>query len=828
MTIKKKLFINMLLTVTGFILIAGFSLVGMKFVQRNITALTERSTPYQLKMVELQRALQEHTANLLKVTSSASLDDFNTAKAESEKTIGEAKKVSGELDAFKSGITGQTDIGELLRITDDIVKVTQDRLKAEEETKTASSITMAKHNDIAKKLRDMDSSIKKLQNGSLDQLSSSNESVKKITKKLKNVQLVVYSIKDLKQAISDIAASNSKSELTVAQSRFNSSMRWITQSELVKTEKESSAVKEILDGLSDISKYVAGEGGLIALKDSILKNPDDETKNKLMGTRAIINQKLAQMTTISGDIDEKSSENFSDENKKLDSSLNESTTSSNILAMNNELVAAGFEINDLINEAFFAKTLSELDRLSSEMKVKFNNADAIGRKLTDALLSLKKNDEVKLIRSTMQSLSEIKGLILSENGIIKQLQNVLAINEQVTGLNAKLKDVVTSQREQGKQGVTAAQEEQENTVITVNKAVKSYVIGIAVIVIIVLGLGMSLSKLLANSIISPIDELVTLAEGFGNGNFSRKMNGSRKDEFGKVALHFNNASGNLNNIISDIATTINDLAMRSIILQSSAEVINKGSQEQTLQTEQSATAMTQMSHSISDVAKNALNTSKSSNETAELARKGKESVDRTVQGMLNISGAVKEASALAVSLGESSKEIGKVVDVINEIAAQINLLALNAAIEAARAGDYGRGFAVVADEVRHLSEKTVGSTQAIAGVIKNIQNAVSKSISAMKHGEEEVESGMKIAENASASLNQIVAASDKEADMIHTIAAASEEQSSVSEQVTGSMEAITRITREMNNSISDIKKTSDELYNDAEKLSTAASWFKRG
>lgn len=827
MTIKKKLVLNVIVMIAGFVVIIAFSLIGMKFVQRNLSTLTEHSTPYQLKMVELQRVLQEHTSNLLKVTTSVSLSDFNTSKTEAERTIIGAERVFKELAAFKSeSISTNSDIQELSHVTRDIIRITDERLKAEAGAMTANDLMNKKLQDITKNLDQLDASVKKLQRNSMDQLSTSNNTVKKITQRMKNVQTVVYAIKDFKQAIFEIVAAENKTELTVAQSRYNSFQRWITQSELAKSEKDSSTIKEVIDGITDISKYVAGTGGLIELKDSLFKNPDGETKNKLLHARSIISQKLAQMTTIVGDIDEKSSENFNAENKQLNTSLDASDIASNILAQNSELVALGYDLQRDIHETFMAKTASEIDKTVSHVRLELNQAGPLGEKLSANLATLKRPDEIKLLKAVNSSFNEIGNMMFSRDGVTEKLRNVVQVNEQVLNLNAKLKALISSQREKGKARVTAAQTEQEKSVKSVNKIVGIYTVSILLLGIVILGFGLIFSRQLSKSITSPIKKLVALAQEFGSGNFNCRMDISSKDEFGEVAGYFNTASEKITNIISDIATIINDLAMQSIVLQNYADNIAKGSDEQTRQTEQSAASMTQMTQSISEVAKTATVTSATSKETAELARKGKEAVVKSVNGMMNISSAVKDASVLAESLGASSKEIGRVIDVINEIAQQINLLALNAAIEAARAGEYGRGFAVVADEVKNLSERTVGSTHEITGIIKNIQEAVSKSIKAMKHGKEEAESGVKLVESAKSSLDRIVSASDKEAEMIQRIATASDEQSSASEQVSQSMEVIDKITKEMNNSIIEIKQTADTLYKNAENLSTAASWFR--
>lgn len=826
MKIKKKLFVSAAITITGFVIIIGFSLIGMKYVQRNLFKLTEQSTPYQLKTIELQKALQGHTSNLFEVSSASSLADFNSFKANTEESANEIIKVFKQLSAFKSEMEESKDMEELSNVTNDLITKTEARLKAEENVKASNKLMDTRLQDISKQLKNLDSSISKLQKGSMDQLSTSNEKVNASSSKMKKVRLVVYSIKDIKQAIYEIAAASSKNELIVAQSHFNNASRWISHSELVKSEKDSIVVKELSSGLSDITKYITGSDGLIEIKAALLNNHSDDAKDKLLQIRSVLTQKLAQMSTLMGDTDEKASDIFDTENKKLNNALNNSNAAGTILTLNSELVAIGSDLKGLINKSFTARTIPELDQIVADIKRRFNSADTLREKLSELLLSGNKTEENKLLQYTLQSLTAVRGMLLSQDGVIETLRNNLIIREQISVLTSKFKTLVTKQGKKGKAVVTNAQSQQEEAVKSVNRLVKTYIISISVIGLVILVFTMIFSKALATSITRPINELVVIAESYGRGDFYCKMNNSGKDEFTDVANHFNNASEKLTNIISEITKIINDLAMKSIVLQTSADNIAKGSDEQTRHTEQSATAMTEMAHSIAEVAKTATDTSETSKETSELAIKGKDAVVQTVNGMMNIATAVKDASLLAESLGSSSRDIGKVIDVINEIAQQINLLALNAAIEAARAGEYGRGFAVVADEVKNLSERTVGSTHEIINIIKNIQDSVTKSIEAMKHGKSETESGVQLVESARNSLDKIVTASVQEAEMIQRIAAASDEQSSASEQVSQSMEVIAKISKGMNDSISEIKKTSDGLYKDAENLSSSASWFK--
>jgi methyl-accepting chemotaxis protein len=336
-----------------------------------------------------------------------------------------------------------------------------------------------------------------------------------------------------------------------------------------------------------------------------------------------------------------------------------------------------------------------------------------------------------------------------------------------------------------------------------------------VVAISLLAVGMAVltRRLVISRVNNTVDMLKDIAQG--EGDLTKRLSVNGNDELSELATWFNTFVVNIQNIIVAVKASVEKSSSASHQLASTADELNQGAQEQAMQTEQVATAMTEMSQTIVDVAKNAGDAAGASHEASETAAKGREVVDGAVQGMLKIAKTVSEASESIGTLGESSSEIGNIIQVIDEIADQTNLLALNAAIEAARAGEHGRGFAVVADEVRKLAERTGKATKEIAEMIEKIQTDTDLSVSSMQTGKKEVQGGVELAEEARKSLDLIVKSSDKGETMVHRIAAASEEQSSAAEQVSQNMENILNIARHSAQSTSQIKSTSQEL----EKLS---------
>ena len=338
--------------------------------------------------------------------------------------------------------------------------------------------------------------------------------------------------------------------------------------------------------------------------------------------------------------------------------------------------------------------------------------------------------------------------------------------------------------------------------------------------------GVIASSLVIRAVLKSVQSVQVAAEQMAKGDLSHEAEVLSNDEIGEMAQSFNVMIKNVRGIVGQINSATATLASSSEQLSSTSEELNKGSQELSSQTDQVVTAMTEVSQTIMDMAKNASSAADGSKNASDTATKGKQIVDATAQDMIGIAKTVQEAASTIEELGRSSAQIGEIVTVINGIADQTNLLALNAAIEAARAGEQGRGFAVVADEVRKLAERTSQATKDIAERIAAIQAAAGESVDAMKRGSDEVDKGVGLAKQASASLDTIVAASTDAMDMVQRIAAATEEQSAATEQVTQNMENISGIAKNSSSSTEQIKASSEALARLAVGLQETASWFK--
>lgn len=816
MTIKMKLATNAIVTAIGIIVIAGFSLSGMKFVQGKLHVLTEKSTPYQLKTIALQRSLQEHISNLLKITVAANETELGQIREEAMRSLEEVRKVSEEVAALKGGGGGGEKLQELEKITADMISTVGERVKADAAGKAADVAMEQKLARIDTQLQKISAGMKGNQKKTVGELSSTNDSVKRASTKNSLTQAVVSALTDMKNAVLEVAAADQKPALDSAVAQVNAATQSATKNLFMRTEKNTPLGKEITAVSSAIGKLVAPGGALIEAKHSAM-NGEEGAKSKLSQEVTTVNQKITHLSAKINEYAAKINENAREEGKKFDKSLESSVMLSEHLAANTDLLSECSEIRGLIRDIFSARSADELNKFKQEVNVHFNKA---------ATLLATKMKSVEGSGSISGAMKDIQSLLMASGGAADKQMNILQVNMQLQELNSKLKSYVGEQRKEGEQGISSARTEQENAVKSVNRVFRSNIIGVAAIGLAVLFIGITFSIVMGKSITKPISELSGLAERFGNGDFSSSMDATRKDEFGKLAGNFNTASGRLREIVSDLTSAIGSLKKSSDTLTHTSVRLHDGSQQQASQATMSATALEEVSRTIVDVANNAGQAANATRDSSDIAAQGKITVMEVVDGMNQIAMSVGETSEKVQKLGESSQRIGTIIDVINDIADQTNLLALNAAIEAARAGESGMGFAVVANEVRTLAHRTTEATREIEEMIKEIQTETNSSIHTMGNGKALVDKGVELARRAQAALETIVSASDSGAAMVVTIATASEEQAAVVQDISSGVERMTELTKIADADSELVISEARDLAAIAEDLSNKAEWFK--
>ncbi len=321
-------------------------------------------------------------------------------------------------------------------------------------------------------------------------------------------------------------------------------------------------------------------------------------------------------------------------------------------------------------------------------------------------------------------------------------------------------------------------------------------------------LSLLMASLLAAWITRPIKQFVIQSQLMleGGGDLNQRIEINSRDETADLARNINKVFARLYTLATEVQAAAFHVGASSAEIGAASRNMLSGLQDQTFKIESSTAAVTELSASIQQVASNAAN-------TAQVAKKTNAAVGNAVERMQQIRTSVVDASAKMAELGESSKRIGHIVEVIRQISEQTSLLALNASIEAAHAGEQGRGFAVVADEVSSLAKRVGQSAKDIEALIQTVKEQTSDAIASMEVGSSEVESGTLLVTNTLQDLGDLIAT-------VNDTATAVQEQAEVSDEIARNMDAVQIIA-------TDLVVGSEEAVQQGEQLHTLAFELER-
>jgi methyl-accepting chemotaxis protein len=342
------------------------------------------------------------------------------------------------------------------------------------------------------------------------------------------------------------------------------------------------------------------------------------------------------------------------------------------------------------------------------------------------------------------------------------------------------------------------------------------------IILITIGLWVALG--VARPIIRAAGMLSDIASG--DADLTKKMQVDTKDEVGKLARSFNSFVGQLQNLISAIASNSQEVNNIAKNLTASSNSTQRNTEEQQQSVDMIATAMNEMGATVHEIARNANETANAAKQSATQTSSSQSIVNSSIEGINSLFGKMQSASEVIQTLAENVGEISSVLEVIRGISEQTNLLALNAAIEAARAGEQGRGFAVVADEVRTLAQRTQESTEEINSMIIKLQGGAKDAVTAMDEGIETARSSVEHADKAGESLDSINAAIGIITDLSIQVATATEEQSSVVEELNSHILNIKNMSDSTAQESKNINDQCNSLNQSATELSDMVANFK--
>ncbi len=335
-----------------------------------------------------------------------------------------------------------------------------------------------------------------------------------------------------------------------------------------------------------------------------------------------------------------------------------------------------------------------------------------------------------------------------------------------------------------------------------------------------------LAFMYTRSLTTPVNRSLAIAERIAKNDLSEVIDVQGTDEVARLMQALKAMQANLRTTLLSISDSSSQLASTSEEMHAVTENANTGMQQQSHEVEMAATAVTEMSAAVEEVARNASAASEAATRSNSAAVAGRARVDETVEAISLMVSSVGDASNEVQGLAVMATDISKVLDVIRAIAEQTNLLALNAAIEAARAGEAGRGFAVVADEVRALAHRTQTSTSEIEQMITSIQKGTGAAVSAMSNTNIQAQKTLDTARGAGSALVEITETIDDITERNVLIATASEEQAQVAREVDRSLVSIRDLSSQASEGSNQTALASSELSKLAAELNRMVNQFR--
>ncbi len=304
---------------------------------------------------------------------------------------------------------------------------------------------------------------------------------------------------------------------------------------------------------------------------------------------------------------------------------------------------------------------------------------------------------------------------------------------------------------------------------------------------ILIGIGLSLVMAMAMAfwITRPIQQFVEQSSDLleGETDLTQRIIVNSHDETADLAENINQVFTRLHHLATGVQSAAFHVGASSAEISAASKQMLSGLKDQTLKIESSTTAVTELSASIQQVAANA-------GKATNVAEASSTAVTSAVMRMEQIRASVDDAAGKMKELGESSKRIGNIVEVIRQISEQTSMLALNASIEAAHAGEQGRGFAVVADEVSSLARRVGQSAKDIEALIQTVKEQTQAAMASMDIGTREVENGSSLVTGTLTGLGELIS-------VVKDTATAVQEQAVVSDEIARNMDAVRHIAGEV-------------------------------
>ena len=750
MGIKSKLSLNAAVVLIAISIIIVSAFISAKIVNQNIQELTQKTTPYQLKALNQQRALQAHTTNLVHLSSTKTLEEYKTSAASAAESLAQLNKTTADLNQIKAVSSGEDKT--ISNITNDIKNITERKLNA-------WGKALADFQPIQEKLKEalnqMDHLLQGLQKSSASTVVKGVDNLLASNQQLNNFLIVRDSLKDLNLLIAKLPATTDKRSVAVMRDNATGLIKNATQA--VKNVKGmDQRVAEISQKMAAFNEKIAGSKGLASLQLRNISDEDDKQKEKIEGLAKELGYEISYLSPAVEKEINNGNAHLKSNTDEMSRNLDSLGNTNQVLSWSSGLSLISASLVTYTNNGLHAKDMNEFSKQAAVISKLFQEAGQTGQKLVALLRKGNHPNELKIMAAFNQALASVRVSFEGKEGVAERVKAALQSSEELEKLNGLMRGMVAKEIEESKKEVSQAGVNQENVVLALNQAAQRNLTMVIVIGVLIGAVALLMSLGISRSITRPITRVIAgLTEGADR------------------------------------------VASASAQVLSESRSLAEGASSQAAGIEETSSSMEEMASMTKQNADNAHQANGLMKETAQFVEEANGSMNALTRSMNEITLA--------------NQETGKIIKTIDEIAFQTNLLALNAAVEAARAGEAGAGFAVVANEVRNLALRAAEAAKSTAGLIEETVLKIKNGSATVHQTNEAFGRVAQKAQQVSDGVNEIAQASSEQTQGIEQINKAVADMDRVVQKNALSAQQSAEAAAEMNAQAKTMKEFVNEL-----------------
>ncbi|MFA7330892.1 MAG: methyl-accepting chemotaxis protein [Candidatus Delongbacteria bacterium] len=530
MTIKRKLTLNIAIVLGTICCVAAAGVTGMSQVRSRLFDLTERSTPFQLRTTESQRATQLAIGELDRLGRARTRHEYRQAGQAARQALQEADSAAQALAALTGGAgdEGSAELGGLAR---EILQVTDSRLAADSAAGVASRQIAAQFAELDRQMGALDAGVRQLQKTQQATFGAASAGVERSTRQLRAVDQLKGQLLELQVAVLDLQAVQAKSAVTIARARINSQINKINQNEVLGSDRSIAA---------GTAAYLDEVGALVQAKQAAAETAGAEAGTQQAEINTRLKETFAVLQLAIAEAGQTASQRSGQEQERQTAVVGQSTLASSVLLQASELVALGLTIQAEATRLISARRAGEVDSLETRLAAAFTRGQATSRALGGLLGKLDARPERRLLESARGLLESSRERLFAAEGVIALIRRQLSMGEQAAQASERLRQLVARQAAQGRETLSSARGEQEKAIGTVNRMVRLSLILILSISAGALLFGVLFGTWVYRSIARTLGQVeATIGEVERSSDLSIRVPVEGADEVGRMATAFN-------------------------------------------------------------------------------------------------------------------------------------------------------------------------------------------------------------------------------------------------------------------------------------------------